>query len=135
MAKKNEETNIPEADMKAVEQQIATMLAEARAEVARIKAEAKAELENLENKDKKAKQREEDAYMNELVEIQLFKDNGRYKDDVFVGVNGETILIKRGERVKIKRKFAEALANSNTQDAQTADLIARQTGLFAKSGF
>ena len=39
----------------------------------------------------------------ELVSIRLFKDNDKYKDDVFVAVNGEAIQIKRGETVKIKR--------------------------------
>lgn len=59
----------------------------------------------------------------ELVEIRLFKDSGKYKDDVYVGCNGDRILIQRGERVKIPRKFAEILDQSDLQDAKTADLI------------
>lgn len=67
---------------------------------------------------------------NELVPFYLFKDTDRYKDDVFVAVNGEGCLIKRGEKVMIKRKFAEVLEHSAEQDARTADLIANYAGEF-----
>ena len=50
-----------------------------------------------------------------------------YKDDVFVSVNGENCVIKRGERVKIKRKFAEILDNSEHQDYETAQLIEQKS--------
>lgn len=66
----------------------------------------------------------------ELVAIKLFKDNDKYKDDVFVGVNGEGCLIKRGEKVMIKRKFAEVLEHSAEQDEKTAALIAQRTEEF-----
>ena len=61
--------------------------------------------------------------MNEYVEVKLFKDNDKYKDDVFVAVNGENCVIKRGERVKIKRKFAEVLDHSEHQDYETSKLV------------
>ena len=61
--------------------------------------------------------------MEELVPVRLFRDNDKYKDDVFVSVNGERIQIKRGETVMIKRKFAEVLEQSLEQDARTAALI------------
>lgn len=97
--------------MEDVRAMVAAMLAEEKAKAAEAEAQAKA-------------QREQDAArMEELVEIKLFKDNGKYKDDVFVSVNGETIAIKRGERVKIKRKFAEVLEHSDHQDQETARLI------------
>lgn len=59
---------------------------------------------------------------DELVEIELFKDGDRYKDDVFVSVNGERCLIKRGVRVKVKRKFAAALEDAARQDRRAADI-------------
>lgn len=59
---------------------------------------------------------------DELVEIELFKDNDRYKDDVFVSVNGERCLIKRGVKVKVKKKFADALDDAARQNKQAADL-------------
>ena len=68
----------------------------------------------------------------ELVEIRLFKDNGKYKDDVYVGVNDENVLIRRGEKVMIKRKFAEILDLSDLQDAKTADLIDKKVKDFEK---
>ena len=62
-------------------------------------------------------------YYNELVEIELFKDSGKYKDDVFVAVNGVGCQIQRGKKVKVKRKYALALENSMRQDKKTSDLI------------
>lgn len=66
-----------------------------------------------------------------LVSLCLFKDNDRYKDDVFVSVNGETVLIKRGETVSLKSKFARVLEQSMAQDAAAADLMDRQAEQFA----
>ena len=63
----------------------------------------------------------------ELVSIRLFKDNDKYKDDVFVAVNGEAIQIKRGETVKIKRKFADVLEHRMRQDTATANMIERES--------
>lgn len=68
---------------------------------------------------------------DELVSIRLFKDNDRYKDDVFVAVNGEACLIKRGETVSIKRKFADVLEQSMAQDSKTAELMGARAADFA----
>lgn len=57
------------------------------------------------------------SYYNELVEVRLFKDNDKYKDDVFVAVNGVGMMVPRGRDVKIARKYAIALKNSETQDS------------------
>lgn len=59
----------------------------------------------------------------ELVNVRIFKDGDRYKDDVFVAVNGQRLRIKRGVEVPIKRKFVEVLENSAAQDEATADMI------------
>jgi len=61
----------------------------------------------------------------ELVTVQLFKDNGKYKEDLYVAVNGERILIQRGVPVQIKRKFAEVIEHSQMQDQQTDALMQR----------
>lgn len=63
------------------------------------------------------------AELEEYVEVKLFKDNDRYKDDVFVCVNGENCVIQRGVKVKIKKKFANVLEQSDMQDFHTAQLI------------
>jgi len=40
---------------------------------------------------------------------------GKVQKDIFCAVNGETVLIKRGVPVKVKRKFVEALNNASAQ--------------------
>lgn len=59
-------------------------------------------------------------YYNELVCVKLFKDNNKYKDDVFVSVNGVGMIVPRGVEVKIPRKYAEALENSEQQNSFAA---------------
>ena len=66
---------------------------------------------------KEAKPFDQKKYYNELVTVKLFKDNGRYKDDVFVAVNGVGMIVPRGVEVKIPRKYAEALQNSELQSS------------------
>ena len=60
------------------------------------------------------------AYYNEPVTVKLFKDNDRYKDDVFVAVNGVGMIVPRGKEVQIPRKYAIALQNSEAQDSFAA---------------
>ena len=69
-------------------------------------------------------------YGEQLVPVRLFKDNDKYKDDVFVAVNGERIQIKRGETVMVKRKFADVLEQSMTQDMATANLIEEESSRY-----
>lgn len=65
--------------------------------------------------------------MEEYVEITLFKDNERYKSDVYVCVNGENCIIQRGVPVKVKRKFVEVLRNSERQRENSANIISELT--------
>ena len=51
------------------------------------------------------------------VKIRLFKDNARYQNDVFVGVNGRSYMIRRGEEVEVPPEVAEVLEHSAAQDA------------------
>lgn len=64
------------------------------------------------------------AWLEERVPIRLFKDGDRYSSDVFVCVNGEACQIQRGVEVRVKRKFALVLAQSQDQDAEAAKLAA-----------
>lgn len=75
-------------------------------------------------------EQERDDYLNELVSFQLFKDGNKYKDDVLVCINGERLLIKRGEEVQIPRKFALVLEQSRAQDAATAAMIEAKSSQF-----
>lgn len=115
-----------------VSKQIAEMLAEARKEADKIIAEAKKAATGEMTEEEKKARAERDAYWDELVEVKLFKDNNKYKDDVFVAVNGENCVIKRGERVKIKRKFAEVLDMSDLQDYETSKLIEQKSSEFKR---
>ena len=69
----------------------------------------------------------------ELVSVRLFKDNDKYKGDVFVAVNSQSVLIRRGERVAIKKKFAEVLEQSLDQDQRTAGLIERESRAYEEA--
>ena len=73
------------------------------------------------------------AELEEYVEIKLFKDNGKYKDDVYVSVNGENCVIKRGVRTKIKKKFALVLEQSDMQDYMTSQLMETKTAEYEAS--
>ena len=71
-------------------------------------------------------QTQEEAQRNpleELVTIRLFKDNERYRDDVFVSVNGRTFQIKRGMEVQVPRYVQEVLENSMNQDMVAAAMM------------
>ena len=50
------------------------------------------------------------------VKIRLFKDNQNYAGDVFVSVNGENYLIRRGITVEVPDYIAEVLENSQKED-------------------
>lgn len=127
MATKKEPANEQEQMDKAVgtadaAREAEEIIAQARAEADKILADAKAaavaQAEAPAPSPAPATSRDE-----ELVPIRLFKDNERYKDDVFVAVNGERVQIRRGETVRIKRKFAQVLEQSMRQDTATARLM------------
>lgn len=130
MAKTEKDT----MSLEEVQAQVAAILAQAKAEAAKIVEEAKAATGGKKAGMSAEERAAHEAYMNELVEVKLFKDNGKYKDDLVVGVNGELIVIQRGERVKVKRKYAEVLDNSDKQDYETSKLIEQKTGEWSKTG-
>lgn len=92
-----------------------------------MKAEYEAKIRELkEGKAAAPKTREEteaDKRLEEYVEVKLMYDGDKYKDDVYVAVNGENCRIKRGQYVRIKRKFAEVLDQSLMQDIRAINLI------------
>lgn len=65
--------------------------------------------------------------MKEKVTIKLFKDNGKYKDDLVVGVNGVTYQIQRGIAVEVPRYVADVIYQSERQDQNTANMIEKLT--------
>lgn len=71
------------------------------------------------------------AWLNEYVEIRLFRDNEKYKDDVYVAINGKNCVIRRGVWTRIRRKFALLLDQSEIQDLRTAELMEKEATRFA----
>lgn len=132
---KKQEEQVVSPELDAIKAQIAKMLEDAKAEaeaiISNAKEQAKAVASNKPVMSEEAKKAEE--YWNEEVEIQLFKDGNKYKDDVYVAVNGQNCLIQRGKPVKVKRKFAAALRRSLEQDNETADLIKELEGEYEKN--
>lgn len=74
----------------------------------------------------KAPATNDEAYLNERVEVVLFKDDKDYKDDYTVAINGKVWLIQRGKRVKVPRFVAMQIDTSQRQDIYTAKLIEKE---------
>lgn len=127
------ETKSEPINLADVTKQVEAMLAKAREEAEKIVADAKASVGGELTEEQKKANEERKAYWNEPVKVKLFRDNNKYKDDVFVSVNGENCVIKRGAEVEIKRKFAKVLDESDLQDYETSMLIEKKSNEFAKS--
>lgn len=116
-----------EAMLKKAQEESQALIAQAQQQAESLLTQAKEAAENQPIPEYKGALPPEVQALNEkgeeLVEIRLFKGEGKYADDVFVAVNGESCLIRRGETVQIKRKFAEALENGRNQDERTVDII------------
>lgn len=61
-------------------------------------------------------------YLNERVPFRAFKDDGEYKDDLVVIVNGKTFQIQRGKTVQIPRYVLYAIKNAERQKAYAASI-------------
>ena len=82
--------------------------------------------------ERKAQQDAETARMSDPVPVMLFKDNDKYKDDLFVGWNGTGYRIKRGITVMVPRAVANIVQQQLDQDNSTAQLITEQAEKFAE---
>ena len=58
----------------------------------------------------------------------LFKDNGRYRDDVFVAVNGRGFTVRRGEPVQVPPEVEEVLTNGQNQDLYAMRVMEENAG-------
>lgn len=61
--------------------------------------------------------------MNEKVPVKLFKDNGKYKDDLVVQLAGVAYQIKRGITVMVPRAVYDIIRRSELQDQRTANML------------
>ena len=93
--KVDEQAKAEPVNLAEVTKQVEAILANAKAEAEKIVADAKASVSGELTEEQKKANEERKAYWNELVEVKLFKDNNKYKDDVFVSINGENCVIKR----------------------------------------
>lgn len=118
-----EETVTPQVDPAAEAEAI---LEEARRQAAEIVAAAQQEAQTVQAP---AQQGESD---DDLVTIQLFRDNDKYKNDVFVAINGQSCLIQRGKPVQVKRKFARVLEQSMSQDIAASELMDQEEKEFER---
>lgn len=67
----------------------------------------------------------------EKVQIKLFYDGDKYKDDVTVAVNGKTYTIKRGVPVEVPKYVAEVLENHEMQEKASAAYKSAQIEAYA----
>ena len=59
--------------------------------------------------------------LDELVKFKAFKDNGKYKDDITVIVNGKSWRIQRGVYVEIPRYVHNVIMQSEEQDLKATN--------------
>ena len=59
----------------------------------------------------------------EKIRTTFLKDNGKYKDDIVVGINGRFTQVQRGVPVELDEDVYAVIQNSMLQDGQTANLI------------
>ena len=111
-------------------QQNMPTLAELQRKMAEMQAAYEERIAELEGAEKKSRLFEDkgqfrdflkrqEAYLNEYVEVRLFK------------VNGKNCVIRRGVWTRIRRKFALLLDQSEIQDLRTAELMEREAVRFA----
>lgn len=116
-----------EAKQKEQEARFAELLAKLEAREAQ-SAEA-ADTVTVDEEATKAKAEEEErrryaAWLEEKVPVKLIKlPFSGYSDSVFLSINGESIRIKRGEEVMVKRKFAMLLDQSQMQNDKAIDFM------------
>lgn len=66
------------------------------------------------------------------VSIKLFKDDKQYKDDVFVGLNGRTYLIQRGQVCTVPYCVKRLLEDSEYMEQSAKQKIQALQGAYKK---
>ena len=129
-AASNEQQEVKETATATVAAEAEDIIAKAKAEAAAILAEAEAKAKETVEAAKETAPAGKEAQGEKMVPIRLFKDNGKYKDDVFVAVNGRSFQIKRGETVMVPDYVAAVLEQSMAQDMATANLIEEESSRY-----
>lgn len=137
---KVKEVNTDETPEKSYEEKLAELMAAAEERAKAIVEDAKKTSEEIIKKateatDKTSTDEENKKINDELEEytvVQLFKGDGKYADDVYLAVNGENCVVKRGYPVKIKKKFALILEQSYQQDIMANEYMSQKQDEFFK---
>lgn len=126
----NEQQEVKETAAATAAAEAEDIISKAKAEAAAILAEAEAKAKETVEAAKETAPAGKEAQGEKMVPIRLFKDNGKYKDDVFVAVNGRSFQIKRGENVMVPDYVAAVLEQSMAQDMATANLIEEESSRY-----
>ena len=126
----NEQQEVKETAAATAAAEANDIISKAKAEAAAILAEAEAKAKETVEAAKETAPAGKEAKGEKMVPIRLFKDNGKYKDDVFVAVNGRSFQIKRGENVMVPDYVAAVLEQSMAQDMTTANLIEEESSRY-----
>ena len=138
---KVKEVNTEEISEKSYEEKVAEIMAEAVEKANAIVEKAEKTSEEIMKKAREMTENrssvdDENKKINDELEeytvVQLFKGDGKYADDVYLAVNGENCVVKRGYPVKIKKKFALILEQSYQQDIMANEYMARKQDEFLK---
>lgn len=137
---KVKEVNTDETPEKSYEEKLAELMAAAEERANAVIEKAEKAAEEIVKKATKATDKtstdEENKKINDELEeytvVQLFKGDGKYADDVFLAVNGENCVVKRGYPVKIKKKFALILEQSYQQDIMANEYMSQKQDEFFK---
>ena len=68
----------------------------------------------------------------EFVKVKLFKDDYRYKDDVYVGINGKNWNIKRGKEIPLPKYVADFIEQTVAEEARIWEKVEQEEEDFKK---
>ena len=68
----------------------------------------------------------------EFVKIKLFKDDYRYKSDLFVAINGNNWFIKRGKEVTLPKYVADFIEQTMAEEARIWEKVEQEEADFKK---
>lgn len=63
---------------------------------------------------------------NDLVEVKLFQDTGKYAEPLTVVLNGKIWRLERGVPLKVPKDVAEIIEHSEYQNNMTARMIVQK---------
>ncbi len=69
----------------------------------------------------------------EKAKLRLFKDNGKYKDPLYVAVNGRNWIIKRGVDVEVPVYVKEFIEQQLTEEQIIWDKVAKEEEEYEKA--